>query len=316
MASIDEAKCILDALGMPPAQCNRVSALTLLALCCLTPNKPWAKARRSGLTVTKGIMIHAQQHYGANYAPNTRETVRRQVLHQFEQGRIADRNPFNPDLPPNSPRTHYAVSEPALNVVRLYGAKGWGNAVDDFKRNVGTLSKRYQRQRQRRMVSVTLSDGRTLNLSPGEHNRVQKAIVEEFAPRFAPGATLLYLGDTANKNLHVDKSGLDRIGVQITVGSKLPDVVLHDPERNWVYLVEAVTSHGPMTSKRMIELEKMFENCDSGQIYVSAFPDIEGFRHHIRQLAWDTEVWLCSDPDHMIHFNGDRFMGPREGSQG
>ena len=179
-----------------------MSALTLIALCGLRPNRPWAKAQRSGLTVTKGIMAHARQHYGANYAPNTRETVRRQVLHQFEQGRIVDRNPFDPDLPTNSPRTHYAISEPALNVVCQHGTEGRYGAVDDFKRNVGTLSKRYQRERQRRIVSVTLPDGNALNLSPGKHNRVQRAIVEDLAPRFAPGSTLLYLGDTADKNLY------------------------------------------------------------------------------------------------------------------
>ena len=315
MASIKEAKCILDALGMPPAQCNRMSALTLLALCRLTPNKPWAKAQRSGLAVTKGIMDHARRQYGVDYAPNTRETFRRKVLHQFEQGRIVDRNPFDPDLPTNSPRTHYAISESALEVVRLHGAEGWSGAVADFKRNVGRLSQRYKRERQRRMISVTLPDGNALSLSPGKHNMVQKAIVEEFAPRFAPGATLLYLGDAADKNFHVDQSGLARIGVQIAVGSKLPDVVLHDSKRNWVFLVEAVTSHGPMTDTRVIQLKEMFENSDCGQIYVSAFPDIKEFRRHIGKLAWDTEIWLCSDPDHMIHFNGDRFMGPREGSQ-
>ena len=315
MASIDEAKSILEALGMPPAQCNRMSGLTLIALCGLTPNKPWAKARRSGLTITKGIMHHMLEHYGVDYAPNTRETVRRQVLHQFEQGRVADRNPFEPDLPTNSPRTNYAISESALNVVRLYGTKGWSRAVNDFRHNFGTLSRRYQQKRRRGMISVKLLDGRALNLSSGRHNRVQKAIVEEFAPRFAQGATLLYLGDTANKNLHVDESGLARIGVQITGGSKLPDVVLHDPKRNWVFLVEAVTSHGPMTSTRVIQLKEMFESCECGQVYVSAFPDMQGFRRHIRQLAWDTEVWLCSDPDHMIHFNGDRFVGPREADQ-
>lgn len=316
MASIDEAKRILDALGMPSRQRNRMSALTLIALCGLTPDQPWAEARRSRLTGTKSIMDHARRHYGVDYAPNTRETLRRQVLHQFEQGRIVDRNPFDPDLPTNSPRTHYAISEPVLNVVRLYGTKGWGRAVDGFKRHAEKLSQRYQRERQRRMVSVTLPDGSALNLSPGKHNRVQKAVVEEFAPRFAPGATLLYLGDAVDKNLHVDRKGLARIGVQITVGSKLPDVVLHDPERNWVFLVEAVTSHGPMTNTRVAQLKKMFENCDCGQVYASAFPDFQEFRRHIGQLAWDTEVWLCSDPDHMIHFNGDRFLGPREGSQG
>ena len=315
MASIEEAKGILDALGMPSAQCNRMSALTLIALCGLTPDQPWAGAQRFGLTGTKSIMDHARRHYGVDYAPNTREMLRRKVLHQFEQGRIVDRNPFDPDLPTNSPRTHYAISEPALNVVCQHGTEGWYGAVDDFKRHVGKLSQRYQQKRQRRMVSVTLPDGNALNLSPGKHNRVQKAIVEDFAPRFAPGATLLYLGDAADKNLHVDENGLARIGVQITVGSKLPDAVLHDTDRNWVFLVEAVTSHGPMTNTRVIQLKKMFENCDCGQVYASAFPDFQEFRRHIEQLAWDTEVWLCSDPDHMIHFNGDRFLGPRDNDQ-
>ena len=221
MASIDEAKRILEALGMPPAQCNRMSALTLLALCDLTPDKSWEEAQRSRLTGTKSIMDHVRRHYGVNYAPNTRETVRRQVLHQFEQGRVADRNPFDPDLPTNSPRTHYAISEPALNVVCQHGTEGWGRAVDDFKRSVGALSQRYQQKRQRRMVSMTLPDGNALNLSPGKHNRVQRAIVEDFTPRFAPGATLLYLGDAADKNLHVDRKGLARIGVQIIDTSPL-----------------------------------------------------------------------------------------------
>ncbi|MFS2517149.1 MULTISPECIES: BsuBI/PstI family type II restriction endonuclease [Parabacteroides] len=28
-------------------------------------------------------------------------------------------------------------------------------------------------------------------------------------------------------------------------------------------------------------------------------------------IAWETEVWIAENPGHMIHFNGDRFIGPR-----
>ena len=96
---------------MPPAQYNSMASMTLIALCGLSPHAAWPSAERRRCTVTKGIMDYLEEHYGTNYAPNTRETFRRQVLHQFVQGGIADYNPFEPDLPTNSPKAHYAVTE-------------------------------------------------------------------------------------------------------------------------------------------------------------------------------------------------------------
>ena len=213
MAEVEEAQEILEALGMPSAQHNRMSGMTLIALCELTPDAPWSAAKKGPCTVTKGIMDYLREHYGTEYAPNTRETFRRQVLHQFVQGRIADYNPFDPSLPTNSPNAHYAITDAALDVVRCYGTEGLDSAVEKFRREQGALVERYERNRHRNMVPIKLPDGQTLQFSPGRHNEVQKAIVEEFAPRFAPGAHLLYLGDTAKKDLFVDNTGLARLGI-------------------------------------------------------------------------------------------------------
>ena len=312
MASVEEAQDILKALGMPPAQYNQMSGMTLIALCGLTPDAPWSEAKREPHTVTKGVMDYLKEHYGTEYAPNTRETFRRQVLHQFVQGRIADYNPFDPTLPTNSPRAHYAITEAALDAVQLYGTAEWDSAVAKFRREQGALQERYERERKRSKVPIQLPDGQVLELSPGKHNKVQKAIVEDFAPRFAPGSRLLYLGDTAKKDLSLDEKGLAALGIPITEHDKLPDVVLYDEERNWLFLVEAVTSHGPMSPKRVLELEEMLDGCTAGTVHVSAFPDFAEFRKHMTAIAWETEVWLADTPDHMIHYNGDRFMGPRE----
>ena len=311
MADIGEAREILEALGMPPAQHNQMAGMTLIALCGLTPGAPWATARRRRCTVTKGIMDFLAEHYDTKYAANTRETFRRQVLHQFVQARIADHNPFEPDLPTNSPNAHYAVTEPALNAIRRYGTDDWDFAVDRFHREHGALVERYARDRVRRLIPVKLPDGREFGLSPGKHNEVQRAVVEEFAPRFAPGAHLLYLGDTAKKDLIVDSVRLAELGIPITDHDKLPDVVLYDIERKWIFLVEAVTSHGPVSPSRMVDLEAMLAACPAGVVYVSAFPDFAEFRKHLNNIAWETEVWLCDTPDHMIHYDGDRFLGPR-----
>ena len=311
MTKVEEAQDILEALGLPAPQQNEMSALTLLTLCGLQHKDTWDKARRPGLTVTKGIMTFIAEKYGKQYAPNTRETFRRQVLHQFVQARIADCNPYAPDLPTNSPRTHYALTEAALSAVQTYGTERWGPAVRRFSDQHGSLLTVYQKQRSRQLVPVRLPEGITLKLSPGAHNKVQAAVVEEFAPRFAPGARFLYLGDTAKKNLHIDAKRLCALGVSVTEHDKLPDIILHDERRNWLFLIEAVTSHGPMTPKRIVELEAMFADCRGDLIFVSAFPDFAEFRRHLKKIAWETEVWIAEIPDHLIHFNGDRFLGPR-----
>jgi hypothetical protein len=312
MASIEEARIILKALGLPPAQTNDMSALTLISLCGLGPDDPWSKASRVRCTVTKGIMDYVRDKFGKEYAPNTRETFRRQVLHQFVQGHIADYNPFEPNLPTNSPRAHYAVTEAALAAIRKYGKpKAWNEAARKFLAEHGALKVLYSPAREQRRVPILLPDGQELRLSPGRHNEVQKAIVEEFAARFAPGAELLYPGDTAKKNLVVNVKILGELGIPMSEHDKLPDVVLYDRTRDWLFLIEAVTSHGPVSPKRIVELEAMFSNCSAGLIYVSAFPDIGEFKKHTLNIAWETEVWLADVPDHLIHFNGDRFFGPR-----
>lgn len=311
MSKLQEAQEILKALGLPPAQHNEMAALTLLAICNIKEDSKWKNATKQSLGVTKGIMAFIKNHYGKGYAANTRETVRRQVLHHFEQARIVNYNPENPNLPVNSPHAHYAITNEALEVVKAYKTKNWKKALAHFIENVGKLSEVYLKAREMNQIPVRLSDGQVLKLSAGKHNEVQAAIVEQFAPRFAKGGILLYLGDTEKKDLYVDKKGLKNLGIPIDQHSKLPDVVIYEKKRKWLFLIEAVTSHGPVSPKRIVELKKFLKDCKVGKVYVTAFPDMAEFKRHSANIAWETEVWLMDIPDHMIHFNGDRFMGPR-----
>lgn len=311
MSKLEESQEILKALGLPSAQYNEMAALTFLALCNIKENDNWASATRQSLGVTKGIMTFVNDNYGKNYAPNTRETFRRQVLHQFVQARVVDYNPDIPDLPVNSPKAHYALTNEVLKVVKAYKTGDWQKELNSFISNIGKLSEVYLKERKLNQIPVKLQNGEILKLSAGKHNKLQAAIVEKFAPRFANGGTLLYLGDTEKKDLHLDKEGLEKLGIPIDQHSKLPDVVIFDTKRNWLFLIEAVTSHGPVSPKRLLELEEFLRNCKVGKIYVSAFLDISEFKKYSKDIAWETEVWLMEVPDHMIHFNGDRFIGPR-----
>lgn len=214
------------------AQQNEISAYTLLALCDITENDSWDKATNRSLGVTKGTMQFLTDNYKKVYAANTRETVRRQVLHQFVQARIVDYNPDKPKLPVNNPKAHYALTEGALNAIKTFGTKDWDKAVIKFKLEEGELSKRNKRERTQILIPVKLSNGKTLKLSPGKHNIVQAAIVQDFAARFANGSSVLYLGDTANKDLYVDKKVLEELGIPVNQHSKLPDVIIYDHKKN------------------------------------------------------------------------------------
>lgn len=313
MSKITEAQEILKALGLPAAQQNEMSALVLLALCSIKEDTPWAKAKRASQRITKEIMAFVNDNYKAEspYAPNTRETFRRQVLHQFVQASVANYNPDDPTLPVNSPKAHYAITPEALTVVQGYGKAEWKNKVEKFAQETTMLREKYAAERDLHRIPLII-EGNEYYLSPGAHNEVQSAVVEEFAPRFASGGKLLYIGDAEDKDLYVNTAGLEALKLPITEHSKLPDIVISDEKRGWLFLIEVVTSHGPVSAKRVVELEEFTKDCPYGIVYVTAFPNAKEFKKHVDDIAWETEVWLSDTPDHMIHFNGDRFIGPRK----
>ena len=312
MRRIKDAITVLAALGLPKAQQNERSALTLLALAGLRSKTPWGGAKAT-LLRTVDIMDFMREAYKKDYAPNSRETIRRQTLHQFEQARLVDRNPDDPTRPTNSGKNAYRLTEPALAVVAAFGRSlAFERAVASFREKFGRLEADYRGSRELHRVPLMLADGTAISLSAGAHNKLQAAIVRDFGPRFAPGARVLYLGDTADKHVVIDTKGLADVGVTLTEHDKLPDVVLFQPDKDWVFLVEAVTSHGPVSPKRHKELEVTFAKCVADRVYVTAFPDAASFRKYAAEIAWETEVWLADSPDHMIHFNGDKFLGPHK----
>jgi len=309
---IEAALQILASLGLPRAQQNERSALCLLALLDLTPGKAWAKAKNPLIGITP-IMDWARERYGKDYAPNTRETVRRQSMHQFVDAGLALYNPDKPDRPVNSPKAVYQIEPAAMALLRTFGTRKWHDNLTAYLAERETLAARYAKEREQNRVPVEIAPGKRITLSPGEHSELIRAIIEDFAPRFAPGSILVYAGDTGDKWGYFDAALLTELGVKLDSHGKMPDVVLHYIEKNWLLLVESVTSHGPVDGKRHAELAKLFSGSMAGLVYVTAFPNRALMSRHLVEIAWETEVWVADGPSHLIHFNGARFLGPYSG---
>jgi len=309
MSKREDALEIIKSLGLPRKQQNERSCLTLLALARLSEKDPWLKTQRPLLRIWD-IMGWMKDKYGKAYAANSRETIRRQTIHQFEQARLIDRNPDDPTRPTNSGDTVYQLTEDAALVLKSFGKPNFSASCKKFIGQHGSLSAAYNRARNLVKVPVTLPDGSKVELSPGLHNELQRSIIEDFAPRFAHGSVVAYFGDTADKRLFIATDLLNKLHIPEMSHDKLPDVVFYDDARNWLFLIEAVTSHGPVSPKRHAELEAMLHECLASRVYVTAFMDFTAFKKYAADIVWESEVWIAEYPDHMIHFNGAKFLGP------
>jgi len=252
------------------------------------------------------------EHYAKKYAPNTRETVRRQTVHQFVQAALIMPNPDKPSRPTNSPKAVYQIEPSALNLLREFGKPAWKTQLKKYQLTFETLKKRYARERDTRRIPVVLSDGQEFKLSPGGQNVLVKKIIDDFCQLFTPGGHIIYAGDTQTKWAYFDPNTLRSIGVEIEEHGKMPDVVVHHVEKGWLVLIEAVTSHGPVNPKRRQELKELFTGSKIGLVFVTAFLERRAMSKYLNDISWETEVWVAESPTHLIHFNGERFLGPHE----
>ncbi|GAX36398.1 type II site-specific deoxyribonuclease [Nodularia sp. NIES-3585] len=306
---IEEALAILKDISAPREQQNERSALCLLALADIRPVTPWnqATAPRRGITQ---MMDWFRDNYGKQYAPNTRETVRRQTMHQFVQMGIVVENPDQPNRPINSPKWCYQLHQQALSLLKSYGSEQWEEARKNYAVSVKNLLQ--DRKRNIPMIPVSLPNGQAIQLSSGGQNILIKDILESFCPRFTPRGLVLYVGDAGDKFIINETQKFREMGIELDPHGKMPDIVVHYEKQDWLVLIEAVTSHGPVNLKRHIELKQLFQSSLKGLVFVTAFPSRKEMTRYLAEISWETEVWVADQPDHMIHFNGERFLGPYE----
>ena len=305
MSKLEEAKNILKDLKVPQKQQSDLCGYVILAMADIKKNDKWAHATNKWIRI-HDVIAFIKEFYEVSYAENSRETFRKQAMHHFRNAAFIEDN----GKATNSPNYRYRLTDEMLLLVKTFQSSLWEEHRNNFLKSHQNLIELYSSKKAVRKMPVKIN-GDDFTFSPGKHNQLQKFIIEEFAPRFAENSECLYVGDTIQKDLVKNEEKLKELGFEITLHDKMPDVVLYSEDKNWIYFVESVTSVGAMEPKRIKEIEEMTENVSAGKIYVTAFLDFKTFKKFSESLAWETEVWIADMPDHMIHLNGDKFLGPR-----
>lgn len=306
MSKLEEAKNILNELKVPPKQQSDLCGYVILAMADIKKNDEWANATNKWIRI-HDVIAFIRDFYEVSYAENSRETFRKQAMHRFRNAAFIEDN----GKATNSPNYRYRLTDEMLLLVKTFQSNQWEEQKNNFLKSHQNLIDLYSSKKAVRKMPVKIN-GDDFTFSPGKHNQLQKLIIEEFAPRFAENSECLYVGDTIQKDLVKNEEKLRELGFEITLHDKMPDVVLYSEDKNWIYFIESVTSVGAMEPKRIKEIEEMTENVSAGKIYVTAFLDFKTFKKFSETLAWETEVWIADMPDHMIHLNGDKFLGPRK----
>ncbi|WP_303986521.1 BsuBI/PstI family type II restriction endonuclease [Rothia mucilaginosa] len=317
MSIHEEARRLLKLFEFDEKRANDMAARTLLSLLNLHEGDTWDQATNNRIGV-RGLMDWMRNNLDFPIAENSRETIRREVLHQFVAAAFCEHNDDDPDRPTNSSKNVYRVSPNALSVIRMYSGSNddtsseFRIALEEYLAYAPSLVELQREERKIHKIPVRMPSNEIAYINPGGQNKLIKSMVEEFCPRFAPGGQVLYIGDADSKTSNYNKELLSSLGINLDMHGKMPDLVVYQKDKNWLFLMEAVTTHGPVNPLRKKDLESLFGGSEAGIVYVSCFPNRQVLRSHLMDIAWETEVWLESDPTHMIHFNGSRFMGPHE----
>lgn len=318
---INEALDILESVGIPFSG-KRERGLESMAMAFLAVagvTKSWKEAKGQNENrhlKTREIIRFINENYEENISPGSYDDVRRKHLKLLVLADLVLNSADNPNAAPNDPTRGYTLSSDFRSLIINYNTEEWGIKLKLFNKNRPSLQEILQRKRDLPKVKVKLASGHTLEFSQGGHNQLLREIIEEFLPRFGEGCSVLYVGDATDRYKLREDDKLRELGFFELSHDSLPDVVAYNPEKNWLYLIEACFSSGPMSEERILELKKELKDCTAEIIFITAFVSKKAFRKYIANIGWETEVWTADNPDHMVHFNGGKFFGPYEGSKG
>lgn len=305
---------ILKAVGIPVENTDR--KLERMAKACMAVGKikhsfkEALSADNGEYSRSRDIITFENANYGEKIADASYDDIRRQDLKLLVEAGVVLNSSSQEKQATNNPSRGYALSPAFANLLHQYKSPMWADALANYIKEITSLKEELERRRDLLKVPVTLPGGKTIDLSFGEHNDLQKAIIEVFLPLYGFGAEVLYVGDTKDKFLHLEKDALEAINFFPLEHEELPDVVAYSKEKNLLYLIEAYHSTGEWSEVRVRKVKRKLEesNCLAKVVFFTAFENKNVFKQKAKDIAWETEVWIAEAPEHLVHFNGYKFL--------
>jgi hypothetical protein len=309
----DGSLFILETIGIPlegMTERRKVRmAKAFLSFAGMKPGMNWDKARDDNRLRSRDVIRWMNDFLGEDISSGSYDDIRRKDLLLPVEAGLVLKSAGKEGAATNDGTRPYALSREAAALLRSYQKADWDSRLAEFLSGREKLTDQLKKMRHQQRIPIKIGS-KELLFGPGEHNELQKAVIEEFLPRFGYGSEVAYVGDTEDRLLFQDENLLLELGFFELSHDKLPDVLAYSRAKNWLFLIEAVHSANPITELRKRTLDQLTAACTADIIYITAFLSRAAFRKFAKDIAWETEVWIVESPDHLIHFNGDKFLGP------
>lgn len=320
---IGSVQAALADLGLGAKASNEGSAYVAAVCCGLSQSAALSDAKITSLGISEMIKSinegFPDANKGRGYKPNTRETIRDDTVKAFLAHGILELE--DPDIPANSSKVRYKSRETLVRLLRSIQTDDYRTELARAKAVSDKLLSIYGRKRELDQTPVVLPDEDVMFISNEGQGPLVRAIVEKMLPRFAGGVSVLAIdtadglkfpwegkaGNQAAESVRELISEQPKTAVNTPI---YPDVIAYDGDKGWLFLVEACNSEGVFDERRRSRLADLLGPRFPNMIFITCFNSRNEMKQWLPQLAWETEVWVADDPDHMIHLDGAKYLSP------
>ena len=312
---LNDAKNILVSIGMPPNLTNPRSVMTLAALAEMCDEKKW-RAASEGYHGTHHIVdfinIHFPNKAGLDktpYAENSRETFRKANIKPWISAGILE---SKAGLATNDKDNSHRFTSYFASLIRTYGTEQWEEKLADYKETHASYAEYLKQTKAIERNYIAEYEGINISLKKSAHNKLQVNILNSLIPLVCKGKPeLLYIGDATDRDLWQKDARLDELGIHVLSQSgNLPDIIVYDESEKRIIFIEAYHSTGPFTIDRVNAIKALCQ-CEAGTeaAFITAFDSTTKMLRNYKDIAWDTDIWSADEPTHLLHKNGDKFIG-------
>ena len=313
---LNDAKQILHAVGMPEKLCNPRCVMTFAAFAEIKASDAKWKNVSESYKGTKFIHDFINEQFpnkagldNKGYAENSRETIRDDTIKPWISAGILE---AKPGLATNDKNNSYRFTAHFAALIRSYGTDQWLESLKDYKESHEDYAK-YLKQAKKIERDYELDFGDiNIKLKKSGHNKLQIDLLNSLPKLISKGKPeLLYIGDASDRYLIFEKERMKKLGIHVmSETAKLPDIIMYDPVDVRIIFIEAYYSGGAFTIDRVNEIKRACQCKDVMEVvFITGFQDTKKMLRAFNYVAWDTEMWSADEPTHLVHKNGDKFIG-------
>jgi len=201
-------------------------------------------------------------------------------------------------LKAKSPNSCYRLANSFVDILR---EDNWQSILDQWIQGDAV-------RRRHELQAVAAAEAK--KMADNSHTQLIQASINHYVPAFLPGYEVLYVDDgDGDRITEEQKEILAKAGLALELGDAMPDVLLWNPEKSFLWVIEAVTSDGEVDSHKVAQMTNFSNRHNIQSIgFTTTYPTWKKFAERQKQtkanLAINSHVWILESGSTQLTVEG------------